>query len=201
MAAPKPILLMNDGGMDALVACGTLREEPRVVPVFVRTGFAGERWWWESFEAQTEAFGFGATEVLEMQHLIAGSGVDGERAPTPLATVSLLTAVAGLALERRAKAVVWPIRVGADERRIATITEQLILLGDLIELEHGQRLPIETPLLELTDRELVEVGMQMGVGWALSRSCLTDESDPWRWGSKKNSVWGCVKIFGGWIPA
>lgn len=175
MAGIKPIVLINDGGMDGLVASGMLRDETRVVEVFVRTGREGEGRWWDCFERQVEGNGH-RTEVLEMRHLVVGAGKSEKGAA--LGELGMLTGAAGLAVERGAKALVWPVRVGADADRVARITETLILLGDLIEVECGERLAIETPLLELTDQELVEVGVQMGVDWGLSRSCVEDEAEP-----------------------
>lgn len=103
--------------------------------------------------------------------------------PTPQRTLSrsrlLLTAIAqATALD--ADRVVWPAQVDAEFDAIAAATEQALAAEQFARLECPEAPPIDTPLLELTDRQLVELGGHLDVEWELAWSCEVSDESPCR---------------------
>ena len=127
---------------------------------------------------------FGAVKQLEltMPHLRSAANAVDVESPTPprapLADMQLITAAASVAIQNDAERLVWPIQPGDDFRMIAHVTETILMVQQLVRFVHDRDLEIETPLLELTDRQLVEVGHQMDVPWEMSRSCLMQTAEP-----------------------
>ena len=86
----------------------------------------------------------------------------------------LLLAAVAEARHQQAEAVVWPVSLNGDSAAIALATEQAVLCEHLAEAEvdtAGQTPRIETPLAEMTDQQVIELGSQLGVDWKLAWSC------------------------------
>lgn len=183
----RTTLVLNGGGMRSLVATAiTMQEAQRdrhasaPTLLFIDDGrpFAAV---FRTFSLrQARHFDVAAHHELAIPHLSGriGHAEGRDDARLPLRRAQLLLAASGQALQMQADRVIWPIQVGSGFDDIAGVTESVVLMRHLIETEHGRDMPIETPLLEMTDAQLVEVGQQMDVPWMLARSCMVKPDDP-----------------------
>ena len=89
-----------------------------------------------------------------------------------LAWPQLLLAAMGYAMSYQIDRVVWPVSVDADPEATARAIETTLLASQLAETDTDSPPRIETPLLELSDKQVVELGAQLGVDWSLAWSCL-----------------------------
>lgn len=99
--------------------------------------------------------------------------------PTLWRQRALLEALARAA-ELKARKVVWPVHCNGDFALAAAVTEQSLLLQQLARFERSDIAEVSTPLLELTDRQLIELGAQMDAPWHLAWSCLLANDRPCR---------------------
>jgi len=99
---------------------------------------------------------------------------------TPLLHTQIVIAGLARAVEAGADHLIWPAQANGDFAIAARITEQTVLALHLAKLEHPGVPQIETPLLELTDQQLVELGGQIGVPWELAWSCQMQGELPCR---------------------
>ena len=69
-------------------------------------------------------------------------------------------------LRLQAQRLVWPASLDGDAAAIAAMTERLMLTEQLAKLELGEQgtPSLETPLLEMTDPQVIELGVSMGMG-------------------------------------
>lgn len=109
-----------------------------------------------------------------------------------MATPGLLLQGMSQALDLGAPTLVWPVRCGEDLEAASRATQQAILVEQLAQLETSARdaarstpeTPATTtpniavPLLELTDRQVVELGANLGVPWELAWSCQQRAMQP-----------------------
>ncbi len=175
-------MVMNNGGIRSLVATGlVLREQApggskqRVTLLHVRDGRESQDTRTEHTRRQAEHVGLTRIVELKMEHLYGeGRLPDGGAMGTLAASQTLL---AGLATARRMQAqrLVWPASLDGDAAAIAAMTERLMLTEQLAKLELGEQgtPSLETPLLEMTDPQVIELGVSMGMGklWGLAWSC------------------------------
>ena len=84
------------------------------------------------------------------------------------------------AVELGAARLIWPVQVNGDVEKASQITEQIVLLSHLFELEHADLPRIDTPLLELTDQQVIELGGQFDVPWKLAWTCQFPGDKPCR---------------------
>jgi len=75
------------------------------------------------------------------------------------------------AISLKAKRIIWPMQVNADHARVAKTLEQAMLVEHLAQLDYEKPPVIKTPLVELTDKQLIELGGQLDVPWQLAWSC------------------------------
>lgn len=179
------LAILNSGGPRSLVAAAlALRgpEKVRVTLVHIVDGRDNAVLRLEHVRQQAEALGITRVAELDLPHLFGhgqGAGPEGRPIGTVAAPQMLLAAVAH-ARQVQAQRLVWPISAAGDLKAIARATEQMTLCGHLCDLE-GVPMPlIEAPLLEFTDRQVVELGAQLGVSWYLGRSCLGGVERPCR---------------------
>lgn len=132
-------------------------------------------------QAQT----LGVTRVTErsVQHLFGhGYGRAPDGGPMGMLTrPQVLLAAIAEARYQQAEAVIWPVSVNADAQQGAQATEQAILCQHLAEAEsvgEDQQPRIETPLIEMTDQQVIELGSQLDVDWSLSWSCSRPGETP-----------------------
>ena len=179
MGKPHAIVL-NSGGLRSLVATALVlaEDEPvRVTLLHVLDGRESVERRREYVRQQAEGFGISRlTEVNCKQYYGHGYGRDAEGRPrgTLVGPRLLLTGLAEAKFQS-AQRVVWPIAVDGQDREAARATEQALLCGHLVNAEEpfeDRTAPrVVTPLLEMTDAQVVELGAQLGVDWRLAWSC------------------------------
>lgn len=151
---------------------------------------------------QADAFGVAHSVELILSHIYAaphspgstaggrGTVAPAESTPPPLATDQVLLAAAGYARRRGVDRLIYPASYGLASERLSRATERLLLIeqlaattppeavGDPAAVREGSALHIETPLFDLSDQQVVELGGQLGVDFALSWSCRKDAASP-----------------------
>ena len=186
MAKPK-VLVLNHGGLRSAVATAMICAETsgaaaRVRMLFIDDGSPTSALRHKAASAQARHYHIADCGELAMRHLTPPASDDSESVPakieTPLRQLQILTAASGAALAAEAPRLVWPVQLGDEFEPAAKVIESLVLLRHLIETAHGARLQIDTPLLEMTDAQVVEVGHQMDVPWDRTWSCQTDGETP-----------------------
>lgn len=181
--------MLNRGGMRSLVAMAMQSQPERLSLLYVHEGRVSDEVCHATAVSQGEHYDVGRLLELSMPHLVDESDVPPPResAPAagpavahrdPLGAVQLIVAACALAMRTNADRVVWPVQVGDDIDAIARVTETLGLIGDIVRIEHGREVQLDTPLLEMTDRQLVEVGHQMSVPWEFARTCHAGRGEP-----------------------
>jgi len=169
-------MVMNDGGLRSLVATATVTGPGRPMLLYIHDGRPGDERWHGRCSQQAEQYRAARRVELSLPHLMKRHGSTTQ--PTSLARFQLLTAAAGQAVSHDAARLVWPVSVAEQYEELATVAEWLVLLEHAVQLETGQSLTIETPLLELTLKQIVELGEQAGVPWRLARSCRSADAEP-----------------------
>lgn len=131
---------------------------------------------------QAEHFHIADVIELELPHLRCAefaSERDVKHAAPLVRPQVLLTALAQ-AVELDAGRIIWPAQVDADYDTIARVTEQMVLVQHLAQLDHAALPTIETPLLELSDTQVIELGSQLDVPWTMAWSCMLNGEKPCR---------------------
>lgn len=177
------LLMLHNGGLRSLVASALLgSDEPRPRLTFLSIDDGREARGTRRRHVRAQAQAMGVTRVTELSvpHLF-GHGYG--RAPDggPMGTLTrpqMLLAALAEARHQQAQAVVWPVSVNADAKQGAQATEQAILCQHLAEAEATEQPRIETPLIEMTDQQVIELGGQLGVDWALAWSCIRPGDKP-----------------------
>lgn len=174
MAKPAALVL-NRGGMHSLVATAMACQEGPVALLFVHDGLADSAPRHLSYLRQAEHFQIDQRHELNLPHL-----QDAAHGPALDLFGQLQVVAAGVSLAQRlgAARVIWPIAAGERFQVFARLTEALMVLGELADSLQTPVGEIHTPLLELTGREVVELGQPLGVAWQLSRSCQRGEAKP-----------------------
>jgi len=175
MAKPDTIVL-NDGGLKSLVATATVVRAAPPMLLYIHDGRPSDPVHHAMFLKQAEHFQAPKRLELSMPHLIHGEHANLTIAP--LARFQYLTAAAGQAVRLGARRLVWPVRVGDQFDAISQIAEALVLLEHMAEVESQADLRIETPLLDMSMIQVIELGEQMGVPWRISRSCVVTAGEP-----------------------
>ena len=91
--------------------------------------------------------------------------------------MQLLTAAASESIQLSAARLVWPVQAGEDYQTIAHVTETILMVEQVARFSGYEGLEVQTPLLEITDRQLIEIGHQMNVPWEMARTCMTRNWD------------------------
>lgn len=168
-------VLLASGGLRSMVAAGSL---PRggVAWLYVHDGRASDRHHRQAFVHQAEHFEAAYRAELSLPHLRPSRS--GAETPAPLVELQMLTIAAGEAVRLGADNLVWSVTAGDQFDLISRITETIVLLEHAVKLESGIDLTIDTPLLDLTLKQVIEAGEQMHMPWRMSRSCRLDSSKP-----------------------
>mgnify|MGYP005847889301 CR=1 FL=1 len=178
MATPWTVVL-HSGGLRSLVTTALLAAEhprPRLALLHLTCPHAAAAHRAEHLRKQAEHF-----QIRKVVELALPVPPDSTGDATPAAGQSLkLVAALTQATAMGSDRVVWPAQFDADVRAAAHATELALVATQLIETELApQHLPaprLDTPLAELTDVQVVELGVQLDVPWALAWSCLTPTS-------------------------
>lgn len=195
-------MILNNGGLRSLVATALALSHsprPRVSLLHVQEGLPNDDARMEHAHQQAEHFSCRQVIDLDIPRPVA-SRHDYNDAPDPFEAVPLrrprlMMLAISQAMELHAERVIWPVQPAGDFAAIARITEQLVLLRHSADLEAARHeksareneaaprffVPdVETPLVELTDRQIVELGSQLHVPWHLAWSCLIHHDRPCR---------------------
>ncbi|MEX2672894.1 MAG: 7-cyano-7-deazaguanine synthase [Phycisphaeraceae bacterium] len=187
--AQSRIVVLNGGGLRSLVALATVANRQRVATVFVHDGRLANDYFHQAAADQAKHFKVDRMVELAMPHLRPPATAKTLEKPqnyAPLASAQMIVAVAGVAAQTSAEQLIWPVQPSADHDPMAAVSESLMIIEDLVHTTlNSTTLKIETPLLEMTDRQLIEIGHQMDVPWQLARTCIADRRDPC------HSCWGC----------
>lgn len=200
----KQTVVLCSGGLRSLVALALVQQEPerqRVTLLRIDDGRPSRRRGADAAARQAEALGIRQSVELSLPHIYAsprgrgGAGTDHDPtdAPAPpLAADQVLLAAAAYARRLRADRLIYPASYGLAGEALSRATERLLLVEQLAatatpRAETGPEVaaerdgvppPIETPLFDLSDQQVVELGGQLGVDFALSWSCLHDAPRP-----------------------
>jgi 7-cyano-7-deazaguanine synthase in queuosine biosynthesis len=187
MARPH-VMVMTSGGVRSLVALAMVRAEPepqRVSVVHVLDGRPAGLACSEAVRRQAEAYE--VNRVVEVELPLQGeSEADGGLGGPPLATAQLLLSAADRALATQAVRLVWPVSCRGRQGQVGRISEQALLVEHLADTHAAATgaadgAPrIDTPLLDLSDRQVLELGQQLEVDWTLAWSCEQPQELPCR---------------------
>ena len=173
-------MILNSGGLRSLVVTAmAVREmDPELVAlVHYAQRQPNSRHRTQMMKKQAEHFGIQTIVRSEMASLIPRPGAavrdDNEPSPPTFYRPQIMLAALAQAIEYKVKRLIIPYQCNAIHKQIAKITEQTTLVQHTAELDfEGELPPLDMPLLDMTDRQLVELGGQMDVPWAMSWSCL-----------------------------
>ena len=171
-------LLIHGGGMRSLVAAASLADRGRVAMVYLHDGRNADDFFHGCFQRQAERYGAVKRLDLVMPHAGVGAPEPGCGGTRSLRAVQALAAAVDMALDLKADRVIWPVQAGDDSEATSRAIEVVQIVDQLVRIEHEGLLRIETPLLDLTLRQLIEAGHQMGAPWDIARSCLSPTADP-----------------------
>jgi 7-cyano-7-deazaguanine synthase len=183
--AKSHAMILHSGGLRSLVATALAIENDgsaRLTLLHINDGrdTAHERL--DHTHRQAEHFSIKRIHQLDLSHLYGhgqGHGPDGEPMGS-LVVPQLLLAASSQARFLQAQTVIWPKSCEGQVKAIAQATEQAMLADQLGDIEQGGVPRILTPLLELTDRQLIELGAELEVPWNLSWSCQGSAEIPCR---------------------
>lgn len=154
------VLIIDEGGLEGLLACLIAPTPSLATALFPQTGRAAPAGRLECVRRHTE--------LLEMDGVLLGEpggSVD---------LTSFLLSAGRAAIEAEASRLVWPLFVGDDTQAIAREFERARLVGELLCLDRSEaRLTIETPFLDLDDRQLADLATDLdappGFWWPCDR--------------------------------
>jgi hypothetical protein len=111
-----------------------------------------------------------APDADEPRELIDGVGT---------ATTAMVLEAARRAFSVGARRLVWPVHCGVDHDAIARVMERVQLITHLIELDiEGEPLHIETPFVDLTDRQIGEIALHADAPVSTAWYCDYDRPEP-----------------------
>lgn len=182
-AQANHVLMLHSGGLRSEVAARLLLDEqpqPRLTLMFVRDGRANERQRLESAVRLIESLPTTNVRLTELNlpslFGVRNSSKQQTHEPPTLAWAQLLIPTMAYAAEHRIERVVYPGSVNGDARAMAALSETLLLSEQLASVESDLLPRIETPLLELTDQQIVELGGQLDAQFKSTWTCLADQS-------------------------
>lgn len=175
-ARHEPALVIDDGGLAALVAC-MICPDPQAVLVWVPP-LAGTQAPRRLRAVRRHADLLDLRDVIEAPPLpdVARQPRSG---PAFLAEPRLLLAAAAEALSARCARLVWPVHCGESLDDMALAADRARLINHLVDLEAGEGAPltVETPLLDLTDAQLAELALDLDAPLDACRWCEADADE------------------------
>ncbi|MCC7147112.1 MAG: 7-cyano-7-deazaguanine synthase [Phycisphaeraceae bacterium] len=183
-------VILSSGGLRSLVATGqwhATHNRPEAILLHVRDGRANDQPYYKCLLEQAQHYRIDDVVVLDLPHLRrrrrasvgAGDGSAGKQAAEPrlIKTQLLLSAIA-MAAELGAERLIWPVQSDGQVHAVNHVTEQILLAEQLAELDCNPIPKVETPLLELTDKQVIELGTQLDVPWHLAWACNGIKEQP-----------------------
>lgn len=196
MANPATLIL-HSGGLRSLVATAvTMAQTPRPRAVLLHLLELRPAAATRLEHVQRQAQHFGIKRVIEVEmpriHLAAAkadalASHQGATPAPPLPAMQrslILAAAMAQAAELEATRVVWPVQFNGDVRPAALCNELAVLANHLADTEldaSGQtatRPRVDLPLVEMTDRQVIELGAQLDAPWSLAWSCQAAGDEP-----------------------
>ena len=177
------LMVMHNGGLRSLVASALMLSDdpvPRLTLVHLDDGREARLTRRSFLRKQAQAMGITRVTELSVPHLFGhGYGRAPDGGPLGLLTrPQLLLAALAEARHQQAEAVIWPVSVNGDPQQGVLATEQAVLCEHLAGSESEQTPRIESPLAEMTDQQVIELGGQLGVDWSLAWSCARPGEQP-----------------------
>ena len=179
------VLILNSGGLRSLVAtAATLQDANRTRGSFLHVIDGRENQMVRTAHVRSQADFYGVPRVIEvdMPHVYGhghGKKPDGSPMGSLTAPQFLLAALQQARFIQAAR-IIWPCSFNQDMKLIARATEQVLLLDHLADLEGVPMPQIEMPLVDMTDKQVIELGSQLDVPWQIGWSCLTQNPKPCR---------------------
>lgn len=172
----ETVLVINDGSPEALVA-SLICPDPASVIAWAPPHLPSAK----KSRLQTAQR---QVDMLGLDSLITPGGSDGamsDRQGAPLPTTWTLLQAVSTAVSRGCARVIWPIRCGEDLDRGADAADRALLLSRLVAIDAGPGeapVRIETPLLDLTLEQLLELARELDAPIEASWWCQQDGSAP-----------------------
>lgn len=172
----ETVLVIHDGSPEALVA-SLICPDPGSVVAWVPPHLPSAK----GSRMQTVKR---QVDLLGLDSLITPGGSDnasGDRNAGPFLTTWTLLQAVSTAASRGCARVVWPIRCGEDLDRGAEAADRALLLARLVAIDTGAGeapVRIETPLLDLTLDQLLELARELDAPIDASWWCQRDGSTP-----------------------
>ncbi len=167
-------LVLNSGGLRSLIALASLASEVSsdaiaLMHFLLPTPNAAKRK--DHFEQQARYFKIEHVIEVNLAYLQPDAKPHGEQTPISLARPQMLLAALAQGVQWEAQRITVPVQFDADPDQQARYLEQIILTQQIAELEQDTVIQIFSPLVDLTDEQLIEMGSQLHVPWELGWSC------------------------------
>jgi 7-cyano-7-deazaguanine synthase in queuosine biosynthesis len=197
------VVILSAGGMTSLIAAGAIASQadpPAMTFVHFADGHGVDSA--RSNYAARQASHFDARFVeLELGQVDSSQvglpTLAEDKVPTVTQSRGRLL-LAGLGVARRlgVERVVWAAQFNGDIAKIATASEQVIVVQQLAELSDENCAAIDTPFMSLTDQQLVELGAHLSVPWDIAWTCTQRSDQPCQTCSQCNSRWASFDEIG-----
>ena len=183
--ARTPIVILNSGGLRSLIATAATvaaPDRPLVTLLHVLDNRTNTKS--RSLYAHSQAEHFNINQVLELElprfKTTPNTTPDDATPGSPLMRSQILIVALARAVAIGANRLIWPTQANGDFNTATRMTEQALIAQHMAKLEHPFTPAIETPLLEMSDKQLIELGGQMDVPWQLAWSCQIQGEKPCR---------------------
>jgi len=168
--------LLSSGGLRSLVAAALVNQEdpaPRLTLLHVTDGRENVATRRRHIRLQAEWLEARDAAELAMPHLFPKDGPRDDDGQPPGMLVRPQRLLAAMAHARNAAAdrLVYPGSFGDDPAALAAAAEQLQLVEHLAQAEGAAMMPVDAPLLEMTDAQVIGLGESLGVPWHAAWSC------------------------------
>lgn len=171
-----PILILNSGGLRSLVATATVfaaEKRLKATLLHLQDGRPNVKVRSEFIRRQAKHFGIDQIIEMKMPFLNIKRLVVAHTTPhaPPLIRAQVLLVGLATAIELGTTRLVWPAQANSDFTKASEIAEQTLLTQQLAQVEHVNPPSVDTPLLDLSDQQVIELGGQMDLPWKLAHSC------------------------------
>jgi len=178
--ATTEVLILHSGGLRSLISLASALTQTDVSDIallHLREGRVGGATRAARAKKQAEHYKVDHYIDLPLLQMHLSSKAAGEPQGTLIRPRMLMIAMSH-ALSLKAKRIIWPTQLNGDHTLVGRALEQAMLVEHISELEHEAAPRIATPLLELTDKQLIELGGQLNVPWELAWSCELHGEQP-----------------------
>ena len=178
-----PVLILNSGGLRSFVATATVftaDDRPKATLLHLQDGRPNVKIRSEFIRLQAKHFGIDQIIEMKLPFLNIKRLVVAHTAPhaPPLIRAQVVMVGLSVAIELGATRLVWPVQANSDFTMASDIAEQTIMAQQLAQIEHVNPPSIDTPLLDLSDQQVIELGGQMDLPWKLAHSCQMQGDKP-----------------------